>query len=505
MGHRISYVEGEARAGCSWCTVPVETNGGAASENDASPGRGEGDTPAIGGGDPTTSEAELRARISELESQLQQAERTAGARPQGRGARSHPAAWAVVSGILIILACLMAPLSVVAVWANTQVMDTDQYVRTVAPLAHDSGVQAAVAAEVTSAVLEAVDAEEFATELLDSVAERPNMPPRIAAALPSLAGPINGAVEDFVGAEVDRIVASDRFATLWSEGNRVAHDQVVRLLAGDRYGVVTAQDDAVTLNLGPIVAEVKQGLVGQGFGLASTIPEVDRSFVLVQSSAVATTQDAYRWLSVAGPWVPVVALLLFALGVLAAGDRRRAVLRGALGVVAAMLLAGIGLAVFSATYVASTPAGVLDPVVAGNVFDTLVHFLRVGIRAVAVLALIVAAVAYLSGPSAAARGSRSILEDTIARLRGDAEAAGWRTGRAGVWFHTHRVLLRTMVLVIGGFVVLFWPSPTAWVIVGVAAVVALVIAALEFLAQPPASPPPVSRDSDLDPALVGES
>lgn len=477
-----------------WCAGRVDSNEGPAAGYDTSVGG-----VASSGDDP------LRARITELEEQLRQAELAAEVGPRVRRQRTHPAAWAVVSGILIILACLMAPLSVVAVWANTQVMDTDQYVRTVAPLAQDPGVQAAVAAEVTSAVLEAVDADELAKGLLDSMAERPNMPPRIAAVLPSLAGPINGAVEDFVGAEVDRIVAGDRFAKLWSGANRVAHEQVVRLLAGDRYGVVTAQDDAVTLNLAPIIAEVKQDLVEQGFELASNIPEGDRSFVLMQSSAVTTSQDAYRWLSLAGPWLPVVALLLFGFGVLAAGDRRRAVLRGALGVVAAMLLAGAALAVFSATYVSSTPVGVLDPVVAGNVFDTLVHFLRIGIRAVAVLALIVAVVAYLSGPSAAARGSRSIFEGAIAGLRGDAEEAGWRSGKAGVWFHAHRVLLRTVVLIVGGLVVLFWPSPSGWVIVGIAVVVALVIAALEFLAQPPAVQTAVPRETGIDPAAADGS
>lgn len=439
---------------------------------------------------PVSDETEpLRARITELESQLHQAELSAGDRP--RKGRSHTGAWAVTSSILITLACLLAPLSVVSVWADAQVSDTDQYVRTVAPLAQDPVVQEAIAAEVTSVILESLDIDEVTQGLVGALSARENMPPRIAAALPALAGPINDGVENFVGTEVDAFVASDQFAKVWTEVNRVAHDQVVRLLEGDRRGIVTTQDDEVTLNLAPIVAQVKQELVNRGFTMADVIPEVDRSFVLIHSSAVVQTQGAYRLLSAAGGWLPLVALVLFGLGVLAAGDRRRALLRGALGVVTAMLLAGVALAIFRATYVGSTTVGADHPAAALAVFDTLVHSLRTGIRAVAVLGIVVAVIAYLSGPSSSARGTRSIFGNAIAKLRGGAESAGWRTGGAGVWFHTHKHVLRAVILIAGGLVVVFWTSPTAWVVVGVAAVVALAMAVLEFLAQPPVPRPVV--------------
>ena len=57
---------------------------------------------------------------------------------------------------------------------------------------------------------------------------------------------------------------------------------------------------------------------------------------------------------------------------------------------------------------------------AASVFDTLVRFLRTGLRTVFVVAVIVAALAYLTGPSAAAVGLRRALAagtDRIRRLR----------------------------------------------------------------------------------------
>lgn len=432
----------------------------------------------------------LRARVQELEAQLEQQE-SAGGAPAGR---PHRRGWSVVSAALIVVACLLAPLSVVSVWASTQVSDTDQYVRTVAPLADDPGVQAAVATEVTQAVLAEIEVEEVTRELLDALAAQPNVPPRVATALPGLAGPITTGVEGFARDQVEALLASDEFATLWVEVNRAAHAQVVRLLEGDPDGVVTAQGDTVTLNLAPIIARVKEQLVDRGFTLAANVPEVDRSFVLVQSEAVTNAQTFYRVLNTLGGWLPAIALGSLALGVLAAGDRRRAMLRGALGVVAAMLLVGVALAIFRASYVQSTPAGVLTPETAGDVFDTLVRFLRTGLRAVAVFGLILALVAFLSGPSATARGARAVVTRGIGSARWSAESAGLRTGRFGAWLYAHKPALRGTILVVAGFVLLFWTRPTAWVVVGVAVVAALVAVVLEFLAAPLSDPAVEPRD-----------
>lgn len=179
-----------------------------------------------------------------------------------------------------------------------------------------------------------------------------------------------------------------------------------------------------------------------------------------------------------------MALGLFALGVAVAAGRRRALLGGSLGFVGTMILLGLGLAIFRTTYVESTPAGVLTPDTAGHVFDTLVRFLRTGVRSVAVFGLLLALVAFLSGPSSAAQRTRGVMSGGIGKLRGDAEAAGMNTGRFGAWLHAHRPAMRVSAVVAAGLVLLFWARPDAWVVVGVAVVAALVVAVIEFLAAP---------------------
>ncbi len=61
--------------------------------------------------------------------------------------------WKVIgSRILLGLYCLSLPLSLVAIWANNLVLDTDVYVDTVAPLAADPDIQEAIATRLTDFV-----------------------------------------------------------------------------------------------------------------------------------------------------------------------------------------------------------------------------------------------------------------------------------------------------------------------------------------------------------------
>jgi hypothetical protein len=314
----------------------------------------------------------------------------------------------------------------------------------------------------------------------------------VAAALPGLAVPIANGVESFTRTQVTRLVQSPQFAELWERVNRVAHEQLVTLLEGNEGGAVSAQGDTVTLNLAPIIDQVKTRLVAEGFTLAERIPTVDRSFVLVQSEAVTNAQTTYRLLNTLGVWLPVIALALFAGGVLLARDRRRAVFRGALGVVGAMLLFGVALAVARIAYVEAVPPDVLSEQAAGNVFDTLVRFLRSGLRTTAVLGLLVALAAWLSGPGKSATRTRDTLRHGIGSARSGAEAAGWRAGRFGPWVLAHTRALRAGTFLAAGLVLLFWERPTVMVVVVTALLVGVVLVLIEFLGTPP--PPPSVGD-----------
>lgn len=433
----------------------------------------------------TTEVEQLRERIHELETQLA----TTG--PPGPTARrrEHSRWRAVTSATLIVVACVLAPLSVTAVWAHNQVSDTDAYVRTVAPLADDPAIQAAVADKVTAQVLQYVDVETITSDALKALSER-GVPPRSADALQALKVPLVNGIESFTRTQVTKVVASPQFATVWEQANRAAHTQLVALLSGDQSGALkTTSNGEVTLDLGPVIAQVKEALVAQGYTIASKVPEVDRTLVLVQSDSVTKAQSAYRLLDRIGTWLPVITLLLLALGVYVARGHRRALVAGALGVAGGMLALGVLLAIARPLYLDAVPSDTLPRDAAAAVFDTLVHYLRTGLRTTAVLALVVALGAFLTGPSVTAVRTRSALGRGIASLRGGAESHGVRTGPVGTWVFAHKRALQVTAVGVGALTLTFWSQPTVAVVIGTAIAVVLVIGVIELLGVPARATP----------------
>lgn len=427
--------------------------------------------------------ARLRKRVAELEAAQTAFASQAAGPPGTSGGRSSTRAFA--SALLIVLACLLAPLSVLSVWASTVVSDTDRYVETVAPIAADPGVQTAIADEVTAAIMENLNVSEVTTAALETLSELENMPPRVAAALPALAQPLTRGIEDFTRTQTGNFVASDQFETIWAEVNRVAHAELVSLLEGDTDGAITAQDNQITLNLAPVIEAVSARLVDQGFTLAENIPTVDKTFVLAESEGIGQAQRFYGVLNALGVWLPIVALALLAAGVLLAGDRRRALLRGALGVTVAMVTLGAALTIARTLYVETTPADVFTAETAGNVFDILVRFLRTSLRATAVLGLLVALAAFLTGPSPRAVQARAVFDRGIGHARGSADSAGWHLDAVGSWVYRHKSMLWVTTFVVAGLALMFWDRPTAWDVVLLALIVVAVLAVIAFLGRPP--------------------
>ena len=151
-----------------------------------------------------------------------------------------------------------------------------------------------------------------------------------------------------------------------------------------------------------------------------------------------------------------------------------------------MLALGVALAVARVLYLNALPPEVLSRDAGGSIFDTLVRFLRYGLRTIAVLALVVALAAFFTGPSVSAARTRAALTKGIDALRGGAESAGLNTGRFGAWTFAHKRILRIASVVGGALVLTFWSRPTATVVVVTAVVVLLAVGVIEFLGRPPA-------------------
>ena len=128
--------------------------------------------------------------------------------------------------------------------------------------------------------------------------------------------------------------------------------------------------------------------------------------------------------------LPFLSLALLAAGVFVARGRRRALLYAALGVSASMLVLGAALAIARGIYLNSVPQSMLPADAAAALYDTLIRFIKEGLRVLLVVGLVVAAGAFLTGPSSAAVKTRQAVTSGIGwvRERGE-EGPAPRPGR----------------------------------------------------------------------------
>ncbi|MFJ9345282.1 hypothetical protein [Streptomyces sp. NPDC101237] len=415
---------------------------------------------------------ELRGRLSALEDE--RARRSS--RHRGRS---------LLGAVLVVLGCLLAPLAVVAAWAADVVGDTGRYVATVEPLASNPAVQDAVADRATDALMSRLDLPALLADV--TPADRPRLQQALGG---RLGGALEGAVRDFVRDEARKAAASDAFKTVWTDANRRIHSSLDKALTGSGGGAVRLTDDTVTLDLGPLVDQVKQRLVDAGLTPAEHIPAVHTDFTLVRSDRIARYRTYLRLLQLAGNWLPVLAVLLIAAGVLLCVRRRRALVAGCAGVAVATGLLGVGLSVFRTLYLDRLPADV-SPAAAGAVYDALVHFLRTTVRMVVAVAVVVALGAWLTGPGRYAGLVRRLWSAGIGAVRTTADRAGLRTGPVGPFVRRHHAWIGGLLVAVALVVWLLWSYPTGWVVVGITLCLLAALAVVEFLASPkPGNGPP---------------
>ncbi|MEU0208194.1 hypothetical protein ABZ235_31140 [Streptomyces canus] len=422
---------------------------------------------------------ELRHRVGALES---------GGHPQ---AARHHFLRSTGSVLLILFAALLSLLSVIAVWANSIVRDTDRYVATVGPLASNPDVQKAVTNRVTDVVLAQIDVDVLVKQLQDAVSEK-GVPPKAAQLVGNLDGPITSGLKQLVSGTVERVVSSSAFEKVWVEANRRVHSSVDKALTGEGDGAVSLKNDQVAIDVAPIVAQVKERLVGAGLGFAAKIPDVHTDFVVVQSKDIGKIKTYMRVLEIMGSWLPLIALLVAAAGVYTAFNRRHALIGAGLAVFLAMLVLGITLTVFRDVYLDHLPSGA-SPSAAGAVYDALIKFLRAGVRALGAVALIVAVAAFLSGPSRIAVLVRNGCRRSIGALRDVAVSEGLRLGAVGRFVHRFKRWIGVAILVVAAIVLFTWTYPTTMVVVWTTVIVLAGFAIREFLDTGSAPAAPESR------------
>lgn len=445
------------------------------------------------GEQPDADAADLAARLRALESEnAALRDQVAAQPPDGTPPRPRPTrhrARSAAAALLLTLGVLLAPVAVVAHWAQQELTDTDRYVATIGPLAADPTVQSAVSDRLTAVVMKQLDVPTLVHDALTAL-NNPDLPPSVGVALGAAEQPLTDGIESFVNEAAVAVVESPAFEDAWVEANRVAHTQLVAVMEGNPGNVVQVGDNGqLTIELAGMIDTLKTRLVDNGFAVAANIPAVNASFTIVETSQLVQAQNAYGALDVLGTWLPWVSLAFIAAGVLTAVHRARALVVAGLALAVSMLVLGIALYIARTLYLDALTGTVARLDAAEIVFDQLVAFIRVALRTVAVLGLVVAAAAYLAGGSASARSLRASAGRGFTAVRGWGQQRGVTTGPVGTWLFAHRTFLRVVILAVAGLVMLLAPAPTPAVVVTAGVIALVLIALLELLARPPVIEP----------------
>jgi hypothetical protein len=425
---------------------------------------------------------QLRAETRQLRAEAEQLRGQAKAGP-----RRHRMSWRTpVAVLLILLGCVLAPVSVLGVWTANQVSDTSRYIANIEPLIHEPAVQNALTDKVTTEISSQLNVAGYvhqASGLLTSKGL-----PRVGALLDTFAPSLASAVTGFIHSTVHKIVTSPAFARAWVQVNTVAHQTLVKALSG-RGGAITVSNGQVTIDLAPFINIVKADLAARGFTLVEKLPPIHPTLALFSSKELVKAQTLYRFINDLKIVLPILSLLLLGLGVYVARRHRRALIGAGLGFAVSMLVLGAGLLIARGIYLNTVSNDVLPSDAAAVMFDTLVRFIRQALRALLVVGLVVAAAAFLTGPSTTAVQIRRGFTRAFSWLRHAGERGGLDTGPVGPWTYQHRKALRIAAVTLAALLFVFWGRPTAVVVILITVLLLVVLGLIELVGKRPAAQP----------------
>ncbi|WP_394552903.1 hypothetical protein ACDF64_00860 [Agromyces sp. MMS24-JH15] len=445
--------------------------------------------------------ADLQARIDALEGENEAlraerdaAERAAAERGGGAGEpkRGRGRGRLAAAIVLVVLGVLLAPVAVIASWARAELVDTERFVATFAPLVEDPAVQQVIVDEVSTAIEGRVDIDALTADLVDGI-QSLDIPDAAKSALGLLEKPAAEGLKNLLHTSIERIVESPAFADVWANALRVTHTQFVAAMEGDPDAALAISDSGqLSIQLAPVIESVKERLLEQGIGFAASIPTISGSIVIAESDALAVVQTVYALAVGVGTWLPFVVLALLVGGVLVAPRRNRALLwtSGALLFVMLLTLAGFGIGrwyFLTATkpYIASDAAGVI--------YDQLLELMNSVAVAVAVLAALTLVIAWFAGPSRAAVRTRAFAEGGFARTRAAAARAGIGTGAFGAWLDRAIGFAYGAIAVVAAFVIVVFRPISVALVLWTVVIALLVVLLLQFLRRPPGTPEPVRK------------
>ena len=404
--------------------------------------------------------------------------------PEKRAPRA-PRTRRITAWVLVVLASLLIPVSVISVWAIRTVTVTDRYVATMAPLARNQIIVDHLATKATDALFSTHYVQNKVTDALPAKAK-------------PIVQPIVNQVQNYVYQLALKVFESPKFGQLWDSLNRHSHQAVIDVLTGKQTPLTEKVEKGgkIVLNVTPMLNNVISEANAHGVTLFNPLKAIlakgnSLSVVIVSKDQVSKFSGWFN-IVVTLKWViPIVALALGVLAVVLALERRKTLLRLAVGVALMTLLVLAGLALGRITFLNQSAGHGFDQQVAAAVWDTVLRYLKADLRWTLLIAMLVALGCWLAGParyavwirSTCAKGGRWVAAQAHALSSGAGRAAAGsdRVRRSGAWVLEHVKGLRIVGVVVAALFVVFGGNLTGWSLLVIVLVLAVYLGLIQLV------------------------
>ena len=335
----------------------------------------------------------------------------------------RPARWrGIVAVVLIVLATLLAPLTLAVLWMNHDLLNTDNYVAAVAPLSSNPAVQDAVAQNLTNELWAKVNVQQQLAGVLPSWAQ-------------IFSAPLSNQLKAYTYQGVHAVVSSKAFGKVWEVANRQAHTQVSAALLGKKVAGVDTAKGQVSVDFAPVVDQVKSALDSKGIHVLDPVASTPGSatFVIFRSATLAKAQKTINFFHKLTVALPLLLLAAWAGAIAASWRRRRTVLQLGFTLALAMVVTLVGYHLGRGAYLNAVSSPQLPRDAAAPIFDALLVGVLAAARTVLVVGLVIWLGALLAGPAGWAVWVRRAVADVFQTAGTAAEQKGLDLGPVGSW------------------------------------------------------------------------
>jgi hypothetical protein len=221
----------------------------------------------------------------------------------------------IVVWVLVVLATILALVSILTTWVNRQMLDNTAWNKATAQVIQDPQVQTALGDFTVNQLYTNVNV----TQLLEQ-----QLPSQLKGLAPQLAGALQGPA----ARAVTLLLQRPRVQSAFINASSLAHKKLVAVLEDKTCCGISTGNGVVTLNAHELVMEVGAQL-GLSSDVLAKLPNKVGTITLMKSDQLGAAQAGVKAIHVLSIWLLIGVLVLYGFAIYIARGARRKTLRNA--------------------------------------------------------------------------------------------------------------------------------------------------------------------------------